>query len=111
MSNPWRLKILTTLGILALTPPVVITGLWIYIFVSMHQSDQGEKVNAFFAFFPDFLQNSITLTLVALIFSIVAIIVGAKAFERSNKFSQKVLNMFTLVVGILIGFLQLIYLM
>jgi TRAP-type C4-dicarboxylate transport system permease small subunit len=73
----------------------------------MPKAEHEERVNAFFNYFPDFLQNSIALIFVTLIFSIAAFILGAKGFERSTILSQKVINVFTIVAGILIAILQL----
>jgi ABC-type Fe3+ transport system permease subunit len=107
MRKPWSSKRLTILGLLSLILPVFTTSLWIYIFNSMPKAEHEKRVNAFFNYFPDFLQNSIALTLITLIFSIAATILGAIGFERSTILSQKIINVFTIVAGILIAILQL----
>ncbi len=111
MTNRCSSGRLNMLSALALIPPIMINGLWIYTFESMSQSNQFEKVKVFLHYFPGFLQNSRVLILLTIIFSIGVIMLSATGFERSVIRSQKIVSGFMIVAAILIFFLQLIYLM
>jgi hypothetical protein len=105
--TPQLMKILTVVGLLCLTVPVSILGLWIHAFNS--GDSQADSVAIFNSYFPDFLNGEYTVTYLSIVFCVLAIIVSIINLKSSGKIWK--MNMIILVFSSLLLFLNLFQMM
>ena len=103
-----KLKIATLLSFICLLVPFSIYGLWIYVFNL--GTTQTERVSAFKNYFPDFLTDRLSSTLLGITFCIFAIIFSSISLKLSGKF-WKTLNILIIVVSSLMLLLNLFSMM
>ena len=108
MNNKVFLKILTFAGILCLSIPLILFGLWNYSF--NHGTTQDERVLIFDSFFPKFLQGRWDTTYLSIAFSVLAITLCIICLKLRGKF-WKSLNISVLVLSALLLFLNLFSMM
>ena len=101
---------ITLLSILFLIIPIIIWGLWIYVFENNPNASQTDKVKIYHAYLPGFLHNNFNLSLVVLISSVIAILFAAKIMTQTSVI-LKAINIITIIVGSLIMLLQLFSMM
>ena len=98
--------VLPVLAILFLLIPLLIWGVWIYVFQNNPDVSQQEKVAAFLSFFPDLIQNQAQISLVVMSSALLAAVVALFGIQRSTK-TLKVFYIFILLAAVLVGLLQL----
>jgi hypothetical protein len=95
-------------GIILLLIPVSIYGLWI------HASNQTEgypdNVNLFHSYFPSFLQGRYTTTLLSLVLCLAAVVLNILNLSHPNRI-WKTVSLIAVIVGGLLGFLNLFSMM
>jgi len=101
------LKLLSFAGLICISIPVLILGLWIHAFNS--GTNQLERVAIFNGYFPGFLSGRNTIYL-SLAFCILAIILSSICLKLSRKL-WKTLNITILIIGFLLLLLNLFQLM
>ena len=106
--TPQLLKILTFVGLLCLSVPLSILGLWIYAF-NLGDS-QTNRIAIFNSYFPNFLHGRFDTTYLSVAFCILAIILSSISLKLSGKL-WKVLNIIILVFSILLLLLNLFSMM
>ncbi len=106
-SNNLRVLLLSLLFLIA---PVIIWGLWIYVFENNPDASQSEKVKIYLSYFPVFMQNIFSLALIVLGSSLIAI--GFAAISIRKTFvNQKIISVTIIVAASLIVLLQLFSMM
>jgi len=103
-----KLKLVTLLSFICLLVPFSIYGLWIYVFNL--GTTQTERVSIFKDYFPDFLTDRWSSTLLGITFCILAIIFSSISLKLSGKL-WKALNILIIVVSSLMLFLNLFSMM
>lgn len=98
------LKILTFLGLLCLSIPLLILGLWIHAFDL--GASQTTRVAIFNNYFPDFLHGRYNTSYLSLIFCLLTIIFGSISLKLKG-ILWKTLNLFILIFGSLLLLLNL----
>lgn len=106
--SPRLIKIFASVGLLSLSVPLSIFGLWIY--VSGSEDTQLESVARFNTYFPDFLQGRYSTAYLSVGFCVLAIFLSISSLGLSGKL-WKVLNMTTLIFSILLLMLNLFQMM
>lgn len=107
LSSP-QLKLLTFLGVLFISIPILIQGLWIYAFnLKDNQSDRVAILNSYL---PEFLHGQYVTTYLALAFCLLAIILSSISLKLSGML-WKTLNMIILIISSLLLLLNLFQLM
>lgn len=108
MPNPQRLKILTFFGLIILSIPITIQGLWINAFYSAdtHQ----KRVEIYHSYLPEFLQDPHTTSYLSLVSCLIVIILSGVNLSYSDKL-WKLSNLIILIVSSLLLFLNLFQLM
>lgn len=101
------LKIIACMGLLSLSLPLSIFGLWIY--VSGSEDTQLESVARFKTYFPEFLQGRYDTAYLSLGFCVLAIFLSIISLRLSGKLWR--LNMITLIFSILLLMLNLFQMM
>jgi hypothetical protein len=97
--NQHLLKVFTLAGLLCLSVPLSMFGLWIYAFDL--GTTQAERVAMYNSYFPDFLNGRGDTTYLSLLFSIAAIILSNLGLKLSGKLWRG-LNIVILVLGALL---------
>ncbi len=111
MNIKYKKKVsITLLSILFLIVPIIILGLWIYVFENNPNAAQTDKVKIYHAYLPGFLHTNFNLSLVVLISSVIAIVFAAKSMTQTSSI-LKAINIITIIVGSLIMLLQLFSMM
>jgi hypothetical protein len=105
-----RLPVSSLLSLLLLFIPVLIWGLWIYVFQSNPNASQPERVEEFHSYFPGFMRSNFYLSLVVLICCIISIVFAAGSIGKASM-RIKTANIITMVVAALIILLQLFSMM
>ena len=103
-----KLKVLTLMSFICLMVPFSIYGLWIYVFNL--GTTQTERVSAFKGYFPDFLTDRWSSTLLGIAFCFLAIIFSSISLKLSGKL-WKALNILIIIVSSLMLFLNLFSMM
>lgn len=103
-----RLKLLTISGTIIFLVPLSQYILW--IIAANQGGSQTESVSIFLSFFPDFIQNTNTITLYEIAFCCLAIL--ATSFSRKIQGRWwNILNLFVLVMSSILLFLNIFSLM
>ena len=98
------------LSVLFLMVPVIILGLWIYVFETNSFASQVEKVKIYQSYFPVFMQSNFILSLIVLVSSLIAIVMGG--INMSKTFvSRKIISILIIIAASLIVLLQLFSMM
>lgn len=105
--TPKFLKILTFAGLLCISIPILIEGLWIHAF-NLGDS-QANSVAIFNSYFPEFLHGRYVTAYLSIVFCILAIIISSINLKSSGKIWK--VNMIILVSGSLLLFLNLFQMM
>jgi len=103
-----QLKLLTFLGVLFISIPILIQGLWIYVFNLA--DNQSDRVAILHSYYPEFLHGRYDTTYLALVFCLLAIILSSIGLKLSGAF-WKTLNIIVLIISSLLLFLNLFQLM
>jgi hypothetical protein len=106
--SPRVLKISAGVGILSLSVPLSIFGLWIY--VSGSEDTQLKRVASFNTYFPDFLQGRYDTAYLSLAFCVLAIFLSISSLGLSGKL-WKAVNIITLIFSIILLMLNLFQMM
>jgi len=106
--SPHLLKIFACVGLLSLSVPLSIFGLWIY--VSGSHDTQLENITRFNSYFPDFLQGRYDTAYLSLGFCVLAIFLSISSLGLSGKL-WKAANMITLIFSIILLMLNLFQMM
>lgn len=102
------LKLLTFLGVLFISIPILMQGLWIYIFNLA--DNQSDRVAILHSYFPEFLHGRYVTTYLALSFCLLAIILSSISLKLSG-ILWKVVNVIILIISCLLLLLNLFQLM
>ena len=102
------LKLLTFLGVLCISIPILLQGLWIYVFNLA--DNQSDRVAILHSYFPEFLNGRYITTYLALAFCLLAIILSSISLKLSG-ILWKSLNIIILIIGCLLLLLNLFQLM
>ena len=105
--TPRFMKMLTFMGLLCLSIPLSIMGLWIHAF-NLGDS-QANSVAIFNSYFPDFLHGRYAAAYLSIGFCILAIIISSINLKSSGKIWK--VNMIILVLSSLLLFLNLFQMM
>jgi len=105
---PPLLKLLTFLGVLFISIPILIQGLWIYVFNLA--DNQSDRVLTLHSYFPEFLQGRYVTTYLSLAFCLLAIILSGISLKLSGKL-WKSFNIIILIISSLLLLLNLFQLM
>ncbi|OFY09489.1 MAG: hypothetical protein A2X05_18950 [Bacteroidetes bacterium GWE2_41_25] len=105
--TPPLLKLLTFLGVLCISIPISIQGLWIY--AANSGTNQVERVASFHSYFPDFLHGRYAINYLSIAFCILAIIISTINLKSSGKIWKA--NIIILVFSILLLLLNLFQMM
>jgi len=105
--TPPLLKLLTFLGLVCISIPISIQGLWIY--AANSGTNQVERVATFHSYFPDFLHGRYAINYLSIAFCILAIIISTINLKSSGKIWKA--NMIILVFSILLLLLNLFQMM
>jgi len=106
--NSPLLKLLTFLGVLFISIPILIQGLWIYVFSLA--DNQTDAVAMYHSYLPEFLHGRHVTIYLSLAFCLLAIIFSIISLKLSGKL-WKTLNTFILIFGGLLILLNLFQLM
>ncbi len=106
--SPLQLKLLTFLGLLCVSIPLLLQGLWIY--VRSLADNQADAVALFQSYQPECLQGQYAYLYLSVAFSLLAIIFSSMSLKISEKL-WKFLNTITLILGSLMLILSLFQLM
>lgn len=101
-------KKFTLVGLLCLSIPLIILGLWIYAFNS--GDSQPNRVEIFNHFFPDFLQGRYSVAYLSLAFSILSVCISFINISI-KEMAWKALNILILVIGLFMVLLNLFQMM
>jgi len=77
-----QLKLLTFLGVLFISIPILIQGLWIYVFNLA--DNQSDRVAILHGYYPEFLHDRYDTTYLALVFCLLAIILSSISLKLSG---------------------------
>ena len=105
--TPRLLKLLTFAGLICISIPVSIQGLWMY--VAHSGTNQAESVASFHSYFPDFLNGRYAINYFSIAFCITAIVISTINLKSSGKIWKT--NMIILVISILLLLLNLFQMM
>lgn len=105
--TPRLLKLLTIVGLVCISIPISIQGLWIY--AAHSGTNQVESVATFHSYFPDFLHGRYAVNYLNIAFCILAIIISTINLKSSGKIWKA--NMIILVFSILLLLLNLFQMM
>ncbi len=105
--TPQFLKLLTFFGLVCVSIPISIQGLWIY--AANSGSNQVESVTTFNSFFPDFLHGEYAINYLSIAFCILAIIISTINLKSSGLIWKA--NMIILVLSSLLLLLNLFQMM
>jgi hypothetical protein len=105
--TPRLLKLLTFLGLVCVSIPISIQGLWIYSAKSY--INQADSVATFNSFFPSFLHGRYTINYLSIVFCLFAITISIINLKSSKTIWK--LNMIILVLGGLLLLLNLFQMM
>lgn len=103
-----QLKLLTFLGVLFISIPILQQGLWIY--ASNLADNQSDKVAIFHSYLPEFLHGQYVTAYLALAFCLLAIILSSISLKLSGML-WKTLNIIILIISSLLLLLNLFQLM
>ena len=106
--TPGQLKLFTFFGLLCMSLPLSIFGLWIYS--SNAGTSQADSVAIFNSYFPDFLQGRFDTAYLSLAFCLLAIILCIVSLKLSGKFWKNI-NILVLIISSLLLFLNLFQMM
>lgn len=101
------LKLLTFFGLVCVSIPISIQGLWIY--AANSEINQVDRVATFNSFFPDFLQSRYAINYLSIAFCIFAITISTINLKSSRTIWK--LNMIILVLGSFLLLLNLFQMM
>jgi hypothetical protein len=90
--------------------PIIILGLWIYVFENNPDASQMEKIKMYNKYFPAYLQDNFHLSLVSFISSFIAIVFAAKTKIHSSAI-HNVIRISIIITASLIILLQLFTMM
>lgn len=102
------LKLLTFLGVLFISIPILMQGLWIYVFNLA--DNQSDRVAILHSYFPEFLHGQYVTTYLVLAFCLLAIILSSISLKLSG-ILWKTLNIIILIISSLLLLLNLFQLM
>ncbi len=102
------LKLLTFLGAIFISIPILMQGLWIYVFNLA--DNQSDRVAILHSYFPEFLHGRYVTTYLDLAFCFLAIILSSISLKLSG-ILWKTLNIIILIIGCLLLLLNLFQLM
>jgi hypothetical protein len=105
--NNWR-KLLLSLFFLFI--PIIILGLWIYVFESNPNASQSEKVKVYQSYFPVFMRDNFTVSIIVLMSSLIAIVFASTSLKKAND-TVKATGIIVIIVASLIVLLQLFSMM
>ena len=105
--TPRLLKLFTFVGLVCISIPISIQGLWIY--AANSGTNQVERVATYHSYFPDFLQGRYALNYLSIAFCILAIILSTINLKSLGKIWK--VNMIILVFSILLLLLNLFQMM
>lgn len=105
---PSLLKLMTFAGVLFMSIPILIQGLWIYVFNLA--DNQSDRILIFQSYFPEFLQGRYVATYLSLAFCLLAIILSSNSLKLSGKLWKSV-NMMILIISSILLLLNLFQLM
>lgn len=91
---------------LLLIVPMFVQFSWMIVWHSDHFTTPDAKSNYYFNLFPSFLQNHTTISLIAFLFCLAALILGALSIDRVNE-KIRWLAFATVLVSFIIGLLCL----
>lgn len=103
-----QLKLMTFLGVLFISIPILMQGLWIYVFNLA--DNQSDRVAILHSYLPEFLHGQYVTTYLALTFCLLAIILSSISL-KSPKIFWKTLNIITITISVLMLLLNLFQLM
>ncbi|MDP2176221.1 MAG: hypothetical protein Q8K70_09975 [Bacteroidota bacterium] len=106
--TPFRLKILTFIGLLCFSIPLSIFILWQYAYNM--GDNQFNRVEIFKSYFPNFLQERYDTAYLSLAFCLLSIILSSLSLKLSG-YLWKTLNIIILVLAILLMLLNLFQMM
>ncbi len=106
--NPPLLKLLTFLGVLCISIPILLQGLWIYVFSLA--DNQSDAVTILQSYYPECLHGPYATIYISLAFCLLTIILSSISLKLSGKL-WKTLNTIILIFGSLILLLNLFQLM
>ena len=106
--NHSMLKIFTLLGLVCMSVPLSIYGLWLYV-IDLGTT-HAERVAIFKEYFPEFLNGRWGTTFLSIVFCILAIIFSSISLKLSGKL-WKVLNIIILVLSSLLLLLNIFSMM
>lgn len=88
--------------------PLFFYALWIYV---INQTNgYPEDVNLYNSYFPDFLQGRFATTILSIILCFIAVLLNGKNLKNPNPI-LRILSWFVVIVGGLLGFLNLFSMM
>lgn len=90
--------------------PLLFWVLWIMAFVNTPGGSQQEKLAAFYAYLPEFIQDQLTISLVVLAFSLLAVVFASIGIQRSTG-SSKLVGVLFITIGLLFLLLQIFTMM
>jgi hypothetical protein len=97
-------------SVLFLMVPVIVLGLWIYVFENNPGVSQLEKVKIYQSCFPAFMQSNFSLSLIVLVSSLIAIVFAATSI-RKTFMSRKIIGITIIIAASIIVLLQLFSMM
>ena len=80
-------KFFLEIGLLALLFPIYFIATWFYVVMTL-PANQALRQKHFYSFFPFFFNNSFYLTLIAILFCVLAFVFGFMALGTKNKWIQ-----------------------
>jgi uncharacterized membrane protein YozB (DUF420 family) len=95
-----------TAALALLIVPAFVQFSWLIIWHSDRFTTPDAKSNYYFSLFPSFLQNHITISLIAFLFCLAALILGALSIDRVNE-KIRWLAFATVLFSFIIGLLCL----
>ena len=98
------------LGILFISVPIIIWGLWIFVFENNPNASQLEKVKIYDSYLPKLMNGNFELSLVTFISSLIAIVFAATSVTNASVI-RKIISIIIIIAGLLIMLLQLFSLM
>jgi hypothetical protein len=98
------------LSVLFLMAPVIIWGLWIYVFETNPSASQFEKAKIYDSYFPVFMQGNLILSLIVLVSSLIAIVMAGMSMSKTFV-SRKIISILIIIAASLIVLLQLFSMM
>jgi len=98
----------TSIGVIIFLIPVLFFALWIH--ACNQTSGYPENVELYQSYFPSMLRGRFTTTVLSLVLCVIAIGLNVGNLNSSNKF-LKIVSWFMVIVGGLLGFLNLFSMM